>query len=367
MGDDRAASIGLIVAEGLVLALFLWLPVMRGERAFFGVRVDEATYRGEGRRALRRYWQTLLGVFVLAGALGYYASISLGRPVFSALATLGTAAAAFLIYGLYARHVRPFAVAGGATRFASSVRTRRLADFTHLWVEASVALLTLSAFAVLAHFYTRLPEMLPTHWNAAGEADDWSRKTLSTVFFLPALGVYLQAVFFVLKRDLVQAKMTLPATNTEEYLRGKEKFLTANMRLIDLVRALIAALFLAIAWLTVCTALPEFKRYEAFVQAAVLGSVGVMLVGTCYFIWRMVVINNGLDELTGEEYVQRADEEEHWRHGGLTYYNPEDPALVVEKLTGVGYTLNLAHRSVRYRLALFAGIPLFVVWALFNL
>lgn len=367
MGDDRAASIGLLVAEVLVLAIFLWLPVMRGERAFFGVRVDGETYRGEGRRALRRYWQTLVGVFVLTGALGYYASVSLGMPVFSALATVGTTAAAFLIYGLYARQVRPFAVAGGSTRFASSVRTRRLADFTLPWVEACAVLLTLGSFAVLAYFYPRLPELLPVHWNMAGEADRWEPKSLSSVFFLPALGVYLQVVFFVLKRDLVQAKMTLPATNTEEYLRGKERFLTANMRLIDLVRALIAALFLAIAWLTVVTALPEFKHFEAVVQGAVFASAGVMLAGTAYYLRRMVVINNGLDELTGEEYVQRPAEEEHWRHGGLTYYNPEDPALVVEKLTGLGYTLNFAHRAVRYRLALLAGIPLFVVWALFNL
>jgi uncharacterized membrane protein len=367
MGDDRAASIGLLAAEVIVLAVFVWLPVMRGERAFFGVRVDAGTYRGEGRRALRRYWQTLLGVFVLAGALGYYASASWGTPVFSALATLGTTAAAFLVYGLYARQVQPFAVAGGATRFASSVRTRRLADFTLPWVEACVVLFTLGSLAVLAHFYPRLPEMLPTHWNAAGEADRWSRKALPAVFFLPALGVYLQAVFFVLKRDLVQAKMTLPATNTEEYLRGKESFLTANMRLIDLVRAVIAALFLAISWLTVCTALPEFKRFEPLAHAAVLASVGLMLAGTGYFLWRMVAINNELGELTGEEYVQRPTEEEHWRHGGLTYHNPEDPALVVEKLTGVGYTLNLAHRAVWYRLALMSGIPLFVAWALFSL
>jgi uncharacterized membrane protein len=367
MGDDQAASIGLLVAEVLVLALFVWLPVMRGERAFFGVRVDAETYRGEGRRALRRYWQTLFGVFVLAGALGYYASASLGRPVFSALATLGTTAAAFLVYGLYARQVRPFAVVGGGTRFASSVKTRRLGDYTHPWVEALVVPLTLAAFGVLAHFYPRLPEMLPVHWNAAGEVDKWSRKTLSTVFFLPALGVYLQVVFFVLKRDLVQAKMTLPATNTEEYLRGKERFLTANMRLIDLARACVAALFFAISWIPVCTALPEFKRYETAAFVGVLSSAGVLLVGMGYFLWRMVAVNRGLDELTGEEYVQRAADEEHWRHGGLTYYNPEDPALVVEKLTGIGYTLNMAHPAIRYRLALMSGVPLFVVWALFNL
>ncbi len=53
MGDDRAAVIGLLVAEVLVLAVFAWLPVMRGERAFFGVRVDAETYaaRGGGRCA----------------------------------------------------------------------------------------------------------------------------------------------------------------------------------------------------------------------------------------------------------------------------------------------------------------------------
>lgn len=186
-------------------------------------------------------------------------------------------------------------------------------------------------------------------------------------FFLPALGLYLQAVFFVLKRDLVQAKMTLPATHTEEYLRGKEGFLAANMRLTDLVRACIAALFFAVALVTVSAALPEFKRYEGAAFAAMLGTTGVLLAGMGYFIRRMVAINNGLDELIGEEYVQRADEEGHWRHGGLTYYNPEDPALVVEKLTGVGYTLNMAHPAIRYRLLLVSGVPLFVVWALFNL
>jgi uncharacterized membrane protein len=230
-----------------------------------------------------------------------------------------------------------------------------------------VVLLTLAAFGVLAHFYPRLPELLPVHWNVAGVADDWSRKKLSTVFFLPALGVYMQVFFFVLKRDLVRAKMTLPATNTEEYLRGKERFLAANMHLLDLARAAVAALFFAIALLTVFTSIPEFRRYETAAQVALLSSVGVLLVGTGYFLWRMVAVNRGLDELTGDDYVQRATEEEHWRHGGLTYYNPEDPALVVEKLTGIGYTLNLANPAVWYRLALMLGIPLFVVWALFNL
>jgi uncharacterized membrane protein len=62
--------------------------------------------------------------------------------------------------------------------------------------------------------------------------------------------------------------------------------------------------------------------------------------------------------------VPRAGDEGHWRHGGLTYHNPGGPALAVEKLVGLGYTINTAHPSARRRLLLLAGIPAFVARAL---
>lgn len=367
MKDTMVAATALLASEVILLVIFAWMPLMRGERAFFGVRVSPETLRGEGRRLLRRYRLTLAAVFVLLGGVGYYSTVRLAQPLPSVLASLAAAAAAFLIYAFYARRVRPFAVAGGETRFASSLRARRLEDYTLPWLEASVVLLTCAPFALLGYFYPRLPELMPVHWNLWGEADRWARKSLSTVFFLPALGVYMQLLFFVLKRDLVQAKLTLPARNTEEYLRGKERFLTANMRLLDWARAGVAVLFCAIALLTVSTSVPEFNRYAAAVSVAIVASVVLMVGGSFYFIWRMAAVNRELEELTGDEYVQRAAEEERWRHGGLTYYNPDDPALVVEKLVGLGYTLNMAHRAVRTRLALLAGVPLFVLWALLTL
>jgi len=212
-----------------------------------------------------------------------------------------------------------------------------------------------------------LPDPLPVHWNAAGEADDWARKTFSAVFFLPTLGVYMQFLFFVLKRDLVHAKLTLPAKHAEEYLRGKERYLRANMRLLDWARACVAAILFCISLLTLCTSLPEFGRYVAAAGAAIWASVALMVGGIFYFIYRMASVNAEIEELTGDEYVQRAAEERHWRHGGLTYYNPDDPALMVEKLVGLGYTLNMAHKAVRHRLALLLGVPLFVLWAVFSL
>lgn len=367
MSDAVVAALGLLAGEVVMLAVFAWMPVMRGGRAFFGVRVGRETYAGEGRRLLRRYRQTLGAVFAVTAAAGHFASARLGGPLPSLVSCLAAAAGFMLVYVAYARRVRPFAVESGRTRFASSVRARSLGDYTAAWLEVSVVLLTVVPFLLLGHFYPQLPERVPVHWNFRGVADAWAPKSFSTVFFMPALGAYVQALFIVLKRDIAHAKMTLPATNTEAYLRGKESFLRTNMRLLDWARACVAAVFFAAALMTVFTCLPGLGRLAPAANAAVLAASAALLAGVFYHVRRMAVINAEIEELTGDEYVQRAAEERRWIHGGLAYYNPEDPALAVEKLVGLGYTLNLGHRGVRYRLLLLAGIPLFVLWALSSL
>ena len=207
---------------------------------------------------------------------------------------------------------------------------------------------------------------MPVHWNFSGVADGWEQKSLGGVFFLPALGLYLQVFFLMLKHDLAHARMTLPGEHTVEFLRGKERYLMTNIKLTDLVRIAVALLFFIISLLIISTTVSDLKLLSrpAFVAVWIIGA--MMLSGMCYFIWRMKRINDKLKAKFGESYVQRSVDEEHWRQGGLAYYNPEDPALVVEKLVGFGYTLNLAHPGIRSRLAVLAGVPIFMVWALLS-
>lgn len=367
MTDFQIIVWTLLLAEAVLLAVFVLLPVMGGERAFFGVRVDARTLRGEGRRTLRRYRLTLVASFVLICALGFYAFARFEQPALAVAACLASTAAAFLIYGAYARVVRPLAVEGAETRFASGLRVRLLADYTHPWLEAMILLLVGAAFALLAHYYPQLPERMPVHWSPSGVPDAWASKSFASVFFLPALGVYLYVFFLVLKCDIVHAKMTLPAAHTEEFLSGKESYLSANLRLIDWTRASVALLFFDISLLMLTTTIGESSRYQSIVNIALWVIVAVMVAGIAYFIRRMKRINDHLRSVAGEWYVQRPADERHWRHGGLTYYNPEDPALVVEKLVGYGYTLNMAHRGVWARALLLSGVPLFVLWAVLSL
>lgn len=364
MTQARIVTIVMLASNAATLLLFLWLPVMRGERAFFGARVGRETYLGaEGRRTLRRYRLTLAAVFVAATALGYLVAARAGAPELFALSCAVSAVAGLVVYAAYARSLRPFAVESAATRFASPLRTRRLSDYTHAWLEALLIVLAAGTFVVLLHFYPRLPALVPVHWDAAGRADDWAAKSFASVFFVPALGLYMQVFFLVLKYDLSRAKMTLPDAHAEEYLRGKEQYLLANVRLLDWVRAGVAVLFALISLMAITTSLPEFSRHDPWLNGAVGATVALMLGGIFYHVYRMMRVNADLEARFGEDYVQRARDERHWRHGGLTYHNPDDPALVVEKLVGLGYTINTAHPAAPRRLLLLAGIPAFVLWA----
>ena len=367
MSDTQTLVLGSAVRDTVLVAVFLWLPVMNKERAFFGVRVEPGFYRGEGRATLHRYWLTLIGSFVLFEASGFFLFTRFNQPALSALTCLGATGAAFAAYIVHARAIHPHAVRSSATRFASPIQARSLTDFTYWWLEAIVVSLAIAAFAISAYYYPQIPARMPVHWNAAGNPDRWAQKSLAGVFFLPSLGFYLQVFFLVLKNDLAHARMTLPGEHTDQFLRGKEHYLLTNIRLTDWVRVSIALLLFIVSLLIITTTVNGLGRFTQMVAVTIWVTAAVMIVGIIYSIWRMKRINDGLKNLVGETYFQRPVDEEHWRQGGLAYYNPDDPALVVEKLVGFGYTLNLAHPAVRSRLLLLSGVPLFVVWALLSL
>jgi uncharacterized membrane protein len=269
--------------------------------------------------------------------------------------------ASFAVYMRFASAVRPHASAGGATRFASSIRVRSARN--RAWLDAIVATFTVLAFVAPVLSYGEMPLRIPIHWDVTGKVDGWVERTVFVILFLPALAAYLQFFLYVLRRDFAGAKMTLPADSTEEYLAAKEKYLQTNVDTLDWARLTIAVTFCGIALMQTSTAVERLRAMEPISRASVFLGLAALLGGIAFFIVRMTRINARLQQQTGNDYAQRAVDESHWLHGGLTYSNPDDPALVVEKLVGVGYTLNMAHPGIRNRVLLVIGFPVFAIWA----
>lgn len=356
-----------LLVDAAVLASFFWMPVMRSEEAFFGVRVDASFYRGEGRRLLHRYWFWLLMLFVEIEAIGilvstYRAELPLARIASLPLVVLP----AVILYILFYRQVKPFAVSGGDERFASALKKRHLSEYTNVYLEAAILLLTVIPSLLLIYYYPQLPEKIPTHWNWRGQPDEWARKSFGAVFFLSMMLVYMQGLFLLVKHGLIGVKMTLPGERTEEYLRGKEEFLATTMRLMDWVRVLVATMMSSLL-LNIVFSSVEHLRHLAII-AAVIDSLSTLLLvaASVYFIVRLIKIDRRLKRTVGRVYVQRGRDAAHWYAGGLFYYNPDDPSLFVEKLVGFGYTFNMGNRRVYAYLAYMILLPLLLSWGLTN-
>jgi uncharacterized membrane protein len=158
--------------------------------------------------------------------------------------------------------------------------------------------------------------------------------------------------------------MTLPSEHTEEYLNGKEKFLNVTMRLMDWVRVMTALLLSALLANIVLSSVAHL-RFLSRVVAVVASLDGLALALICiYFTYRLFKIDRQLKRTVGRVYVQRERDARHWYAGGLFYYNPDDPALFVEKMVGFGYTFNMANRRIYVYLAYMVLLPLVMSWML---
>lgn len=352
----------LLSIDLVLLACFMFAPVMRGEDAFFGVRVSPETYRSEGRRVLRRYWFWLVMTFIEIEAIGLLVSLYKGRMEYAQVAPrLLLLPVAMLLYVIFYRQAKKLELVEEHQRFASTLRTRHLADYTNLALEIAIVVLTIAPILVLVYYYPQLPERIPTHWNWKGEADSWARKSYFSVFSLAAMMVYMQGLMLLIKHGLLGVKMTLPAEHTEEYLRLKEEALALTIRFLDWMRLLLCIMLGGLTVNIAFSAVEHLRFLSSIVSIAAWTSTFLMFVAIAWAVYSFYKIDRRLKTEAGRVYVQRQRDAEHWYLGGLIYFNREDPALWVEKLVGWGYTCNMGNKWVYLYLAVMIGVPILLM------
>jgi uncharacterized membrane protein len=346
----------------VMLAFFMYMPLMRGEDAFFGVRVSAEVYRNEGRRILRRYWFWLLMTFIEIEVIGLVVSFYKGRTEFAEVATrLLLMPCVMLFYVIFYKQAKKFEFVEGHGRFASALRTRRLSDYTRLALEVIVVVLTIVPVLALVYYYPQLPERIPTHWDWRGLPDRWTQKSYFAVFSLAATLVYVQGLLLFIKHGLLGVKMTLPAEHTEEYLNLKEEMLGQTVKLMDWMRISLCVLLGGITSNIAFSSIERLHFLSSIVAVAIWAATAMMVLGVAVAIYRFYKIDSRLKAEVGRVYVQRQSDAAHWYLGGLIYFNKEDPALFVEKLVGWGYTFNMANKWVYLYLAVMIIVPLLLI------
>ncbi|HJW10031.1 MAG TPA: DUF5808 domain-containing protein [Holophagaceae bacterium] len=183
-------------------------------------------------------------------------------------------------------------------------------------------LLALAAFTL--HVWGRLPDPLPAHWEAGWRPNGWLPKDSAVCFMF---GVPVGMWIFI---RLIAGY----AVSSDEWKAD------IQLRAMRPLRALLCAGLCILMSLTVTIPLygPAMFWPTAAAFLAFLGlGIGLMV----------LIVERELPA-----------EHRHLYKGGLLYYNPEDPRLWVEKLIGIGWTLNFARPAAWLVMALLLAFPL---------
>ena len=99
------------------------------------------------------------------------------------------------------------------------------------YLETLVLLFFVLLIAIPFYFYSSLPETIPIHFNAHGEADGYSSKAL--IWLLPIIGILTHFLFkWLNKRPHI---LNYPVKITEENAKKQYSLALRIMRIIDLL------------------------------------------------------------------------------------------------------------------------------------
>jgi uncharacterized membrane protein len=299
----------------LVTVFLLFMPLLTRRGIFFSATVDpEFPHTREGRRLLRSYrvqvavWITivvLLTMRMVPGRANFAGIVPL------ALLIVGTA----VIYWRKFREIHArYGVHKPEVRQATLSVSAANENF-NTWV-ILVPFVALAAVAVyLSMHWNDLPQQFPMHWGDRWPGPNrWTNRDWQHVYGPLLLGAYENVILLALA-----------------WIMSHESRKTV-MRYVT-VRGVLFLLYP----LTLSFALAALQPLLSIPVWLGQGVVLVSIVGLLYWSYRKVSAPQARDD------VPEPQSDDYWK-AGFFYWNPDDPAILVSKRVGIGYTMNFANK-----------------------
>jgi uncharacterized membrane protein len=236
----------------------------------------------------------------------------------------------------------------------------RLRDYTNLPFEIFIASFTVLPILVLIYFYPLLPERVPEYLNLHGEVEVWGQRGFASVFRLPLMAIDLQVLCLLTRYGAWQGNLVQPAEDSQALANYRRESLKLSVSLFDWLRAFIAIKLGASSLEVIFFSIERFHFLTTITRvtswaASILGATGAVFYG-----YRLLMLNRKLKEVSGHANIRRQTDSSHL-HGGIFYYNTEDPSWFTDK-----YLPNFGNRWVYVFMACLLCLPLLMFWPMLS-
>lgn len=190
-------------------------------------------------------------------------------------------------------------------------------------------------------FYASIPDEFPIHWNSQNIPDRIVEKSYLSVLMMPTIQFLLVPVMAFSHYSFIKSKQKLLSNYPQSTSKHSKIFRRAWS-----VYFLISSIALQLLLMGTTFYSLFFTDDVGMEYMGILVGLFVFwIVGYSLFLtWKYgqggeKLVFSEIDDFSQE--VTEVDEEEYWKWG-VFYYNPEDPAIFVEKRFGIGSTINMA-------------------------
>ncbi len=330
----------------------------------FGVTIPAAETQDPAVRRIRVQYTILMGIFVLVVAAACYLWI---RHLGVARALVYVLIALFLQFplsGIAIAICRQSALRLNATRgWQVPVDNRRVASISSRrhrspvlglpWFGAHLAVIAVCVVIAIAK-WNDIPNYFAIH-RYADRMPDWYRwystKSISSVFYENFGQLIVTGLFMLLNLINGRTRTSLDPSDPEGSLQKQIRYKRAHSFMIWGI-SLAATVFLGL--------FQAGRLYSIQFDLWIRLAFPLMLAAYLLMLGMFVYLRAwGLDQ---QRDVPSQDDP-HWKTMGMVYSNPEDPAIIVPKRYGIGWTVNMARPMGRLTIATIVGIPLmFLIW-----
>jgi uncharacterized membrane protein len=333
-----------IISFILLLSAWIW-PTMALSTLPFGVRIPPNRTKEPIIGHVRRdYHIGLIVIALLIAAASWLLDASLLSGTASIFITI-----ALIAFDYYSAHKR-IAQAKARDNWYAGLRQAVMIDTEHqnqviqisfLWIAPSLLLLIATIATTIIH-YPALPASIPTHFGLDGQPNQWTDKAIG-VWMLPTITILCTALLTALAYWLPRSRQQIDPANPVE---DKQRQLTfrQNMSKMLLAVAVVVNLSFLLTTLQITGVLALSANNFSIIASMIMiiCILGIVIV-PAYIISRQrnEFAAASASKDAHSDFVAR-DDDRYWL-GGMIYNNPDDPAFMVEKRMGLGWTINVGH------------------------
>lgn len=227
---------------------------------------------------------------------------------------------------------------------------------TFPWLTMLASLLCIAAGAIIvASHWSAIPDPVPVHWNDSMEADNWSDKSIGSVFFSSFVALALLVLFAIICSFIAHSEVS-PRSERNIKARVRNE---ANLALTNTGMGVLTLFISAgMAFMQVTGPVPQFQRFNgaAVITMLVLtigGSIGLV----AFLLYKQSQLSEQLRGIRFSDEDKESPDNDHLYKWGVMYYNPDDPAVLVDKRFGTGMSFNYA----RWQAKIFFGLVILIL------